>query len=146
MFFKNKTSYRKLLVHSELIQLSFCDVRLTKGSPITLNTRSMPALETGIENTYWRSFCKFGTCSFWKNLHHASAVLPATRTDSKTSSRAFTSSCKLYVGLIAVTGCQVNEALKYADGAIKQLMDGLYKLHLHECANIIIVSEQGMSS
>jgi len=49
---------------------------------ITLKTRSMAALETGTDNTYWRSSSKFGACYFWKNSHQASTVLPAARTDS----------------------------------------------------------------
>jgi ectonucleotide pyrophosphatase/phosphodiesterase family protein 1/3 len=40
---------------------------------------------------------------------------------------------------------EVNEALETVDDAILQLMDGLYRLHLHTCVNIMIVSDHGMS-
>jgi len=32
------------------------------------------------------------------------------------------------------------------DKAVAELMDGLYRLRLHACANIIIVSNHGLSS
>jgi len=41
---------------------------------------------------------------------------------------------------------QVNEAVKSVDKAVSRLMDGLYRLRLHTCANIIILSDHGTSS
>lgn len=40
---------------------------------------------------------------------------------------------------------QVDEAIEAVDKALEQLMDGIYRLKLHTCVNMIVVSDHGMS-
>lgn len=40
---------------------------------------------------------------------------------------------------------QVDEAIEAVDKALQQLMDGIYRLKMHQCINMIVVSDHGMS-
>lgn len=42
-----------------------------------------------------------------------------------------------------VTLKQVDEAIEAVDKALQQLMDGIYRMKLHTCINMIIVSDHG---
>ena len=47
--------------------------------------------------------------------------------------------------IFIIPDSQVTEALHKIDDVIGELMDGLYRLNMHKCLNIIITSDHGKS-